>query len=57
MTCVCLIGKFDLSDLFTYMSNGTSSWVGQSKMTSLVKMDNDVIVKLDILCYLIGQKN
>ncbi len=29
MTCVCLISKFDLSDLFTYMSNRTSSQVGQ----------------------------
>jgi len=54
MTCVCLISKLDISDLFTYMSNWTSGQVGQSKMTSLVKMDNDVIVKWDILCYLIG---
>jgi hypothetical protein len=29
MTCVCLISKLDLSDLFTYMSNRTSSQVGQ----------------------------
>jgi hypothetical protein len=31
--------------------------IEQSKMTSLVKMDNGVLVKWDILCYLIGQNN
>jgi hypothetical protein len=41
------------------MTNGfqltrTSSQIGQSKMTSLVKMDNGVLVKWDILCYLIS---
>jgi hypothetical protein len=39
------------------MSNGTSNQVGQSKTTSLVKMDNGVLIKWDILCYLSGQEN
>jgi hypothetical protein len=30
--------------------NWDISQVGQSKMTSLIKMDNDVLVKWDILC-------
>jgi hypothetical protein len=40
------------------MTNGltrTSSQIKQSKMTYLVKMDNGVLVKWDILRYLIGQ--
>ncbi len=33
----------------------TFSQVGQNKMTSLVKMDDGVLVKWDILCHLIGK--
>jgi hypothetical protein len=35
----------------------TSNQVEQIKMTSLIKMENGVLVKWDILCYLIGQEN
>ncbi len=45
MTCVFFFGKLDLNDLFDYMSNWTSSQIGQSKMTSLVNMDNGFLVK------------
>jgi hypothetical protein len=38
-----------------FQSIGTFNQVGQNKMTSLVKMDNGVSVKWDILCYLIGK--
>jgi hypothetical protein len=31
------------------------SQIAQNKMTFLVKMDNGVLVKWDILCYLISQ--
>jgi hypothetical protein len=31
------------------------SQVGQNKMTSLIKVDNGVLVKWNNLCYLIGQ--
>jgi hypothetical protein len=55
MPYVFFTSKLDYNDLFDYMSNWTSSQVGQNKMTSLVKMDNGVLVKWDILCYLIGQ--
>jgi len=35
----------------------TYNQVGQNNMTSLVKMDNGVLIKWNILCYLIGQNN
>jgi response regulator of citrate/malate metabolism len=40
-----------------FESIGTSSQVGQSKMMSLVKVNNGGLIKLDILCYLIDQNN
>jgi hypothetical protein len=40
-----------------FKSTETFNQVGQSKMTFFVKMDNYVMIKLDILCYLIGKDN
>ncbi len=40
-----------------FQSSRTSIQVGQNKMTFLVKMDNCVLVKRDILRYLINQYN
>jgi hypothetical protein len=37
-----------------FQSIGTFGQVEQSKMTSLIKMDNIVLIKLVILCYIIG---
>ncbi len=40
-----------------FLSIRTSSQIEQNKMTSLIKMDNDVLIKWDILYHLIGQNN
>jgi hypothetical protein len=71
MTCVIFVSKLDYSGLFDHMSNWTLSQVGQkndhlgqnetssqieqNKMTSFVKINNGVLIKWNILCYLIGQ--
>jgi len=53
MACVFLTGKLDQSDLFDYMSNWTSNQIEQY---ILINMDNNVLIKWDILSYLIDQK-
>jgi hypothetical protein len=40
-----------------FYSTGTSNQVGQNKMTYLIKIDNGVLVKWDILCFLMRQNN
>jgi hypothetical protein len=40
-----------------FYSIGTSNQVGQNKMTYLIKIDNGVLVKWDILCFLMSQNN